>query len=56
MVRCATPPVQHRAAAASSFLLCPLQDEKRLAMPLADRSILGTTTSILCSIVPIYWA
>ncbi|KAM4645010.1 surfactant protein C-like [Amazona ochrocephala] len=32
------------------------QDEKRLAMPLADRSILGTTTSILCSIVPIYWA
>ncbi|XP_010188531.1 PREDICTED: pulmonary surfactant-associated protein C-like [Mesitornis unicolor] len=32
------------------------QAEERLAMPLVDRSILGTTVSILCSIVPIYWA
>ncbi|XP_027659601.2 pulmonary surfactant-associated protein C-like [Falco biarmicus] len=32
------------------------QAEKRLALPLADRSLLGTTASILCSIVPIYWA
>uniref|UniRef100_A0A8C4XU36 Surfactant protein C n=1 Tax=Falco tinnunculus TaxID=100819 RepID=A0A8C4XU36_FALTI len=28
----------------------------RLALPLADRSLLGTTASILCSIVPLYWA
>ncbi|NXF87196.1 PSPC protein, partial [Eubucco bourcierii] len=26
------------------------------AMPLADRSILGTTMNILCSTVPVYWA
>uniref|UniRef100_A0A8B9BJK6 Surfactant protein C n=1 Tax=Anser brachyrhynchus TaxID=132585 RepID=A0A8B9BJK6_9AVES len=26
-----------------------------LAMPLADRSLLGTTASILCSVVPVYW-
>ncbi|XP_075592631.1 surfactant protein C-like [Balearica regulorum gibbericeps] len=32
------------------------QADKRLAMPLDDRSLLGTTASILCSIVPIYWA
>ncbi|XP_076214993.1 surfactant protein C-like isoform X1 [Aptenodytes patagonicus] len=32
------------------------QTEERLAMPLADRSLLGTTASILCSIVPVYWA
>lgn len=38
------------------FLLSPRQAEKRLAMPLADRFLLGTTASILCSIVPVYWA
>ncbi|XP_053944965.1 pulmonary surfactant-associated protein C-like [Cuculus canorus] len=32
------------------------QDEQRLAVPLADRSLLGTTASILCSLIPIYWA
>ncbi|GAB0200240.1 pulmonary surfactant-associated protein C-like [Grus japonensis] len=32
------------------------QADKRLAMPLDDHSLLGTTASILCSIVPIYWA
>ncbi|XP_061871833.1 pulmonary surfactant-associated protein C-like isoform X2 [Colius striatus] len=32
------------------------QAEKRLAMPLADRSLLGTTARILCSVVPVYWA
>ncbi|NXY79249.1 PSPC protein, partial [Glareola pratincola] len=32
------------------------QAEKRLSMPLSDRSLLGTTASILCSIVPLYWA
>ncbi|XP_075379650.1 surfactant protein C-like [Mycteria americana] len=32
------------------------QAEKRLAAPLADRSLLGTTASILCGIVPVYWA
>ncbi|KAM9607990.1 LOW QUALITY PROTEIN: surfactant protein C [Morphnus guianensis] len=26
------------------------------AMPLADRSVLGTTINILCSTVPVYWA
>uniref|UniRef100_A0A8B9NEF5 Surfactant protein C n=1 Tax=Accipiter nisus TaxID=211598 RepID=A0A8B9NEF5_9AVES len=26
------------------------------AVPLADRSILGTTVNILCSTVPVYWA
>ncbi|NXN07659.1 PSPC protein, partial [Indicator maculatus] len=26
------------------------------AMPLADRSMLGTTVNILCSTVPVYWA
>lgn len=37
---------------------CPAflpQAEQRLAMPLDDRSLLGTTASILCSIVPVYW-
>ncbi|XP_069733769.1 surfactant protein C-like [Phaenicophaeus curvirostris] len=32
------------------------QAEQRLALPLADRSLLGTTTSILCSVIPVYWA
>ncbi|KAM6106811.1 surfactant protein C-like [Pterocles gutturalis] len=32
------------------------QAEQRLAVPLADRSLLGTTASILCSLVPVYWA
>ncbi|XP_054030848.1 pulmonary surfactant-associated protein C-like [Dryobates pubescens] len=32
------------------------QAEKTLTMPLADRSLLGTTTSILCATLPIYWA
>ncbi|KAK2544434.1 pulmonary surfactant-associated protein C-like [Columba livia] len=32
------------------------QAEEKLALPLADRSLLGTTASILCSIVPVYWA
>ncbi|XP_030319982.1 pulmonary surfactant-associated protein C-like [Calypte anna] len=32
------------------------QAEQRLSLPLADPSLLGTTASILCSILPIYWA
>ncbi|CAM9765671.1 unnamed protein product [Bubo scandiacus] len=33
------------------------QAEKKLVMPLGDRSLLGTTASILCSaVIPIYWA
>ncbi|XP_062453019.1 pulmonary surfactant-associated protein C-like [Rhea pennata] len=32
------------------------QAEERLPAALADRSLLGTTASILCSVVPIYWA
>ncbi|NXW70012.1 PSPC protein, partial [Hirundo rustica] len=31
------------------------QDEDK-AVPLADRSILGTTINILCSAVPVFWA
>ncbi|XP_074918861.1 surfactant protein C-like [Chelonoidis abingdonii] len=30
-------------------------EEKGFPMPVADRSILGTTINILCSNVPIYW-
>ncbi|KAM9368592.1 LOW QUALITY PROTEIN: uncharacterized protein LRP34_011357 [Phaethornis superciliosus] len=32
------------------------QAEQRLSLPLADPSLLGITSSILCSILPIYWA
>nr|XP_023961389.2 pulmonary surfactant-associated protein C [Chrysemys picta bellii] len=32
------------------------EEDKGFPMPLADRSILGTTINILCSDVPIYWA
>ncbi|XP_032568549.1 pulmonary surfactant-associated protein C-like [Chiroxiphia lanceolata] len=32
------------------------QDEQRISLPLADRSLLGTTASILCSALPVYWA
>ncbi|KAM6395505.1 surfactant protein C [Rhynochetos jubatus] len=32
------------------------QAEEELATALADRSLLGTTASILCSTVPVYWA
>ncbi|XP_067386359.1 surfactant protein C-like [Emydura macquarii macquarii] len=46
------------------FILTPQQgeeeeeeeEEKGFPVPLADRSILGTTINILCSNVPIYWA
>ncbi|NWU93914.1 PSPC protein, partial [Upupa epops] len=33
-----------------------LKEAGHNAMPLADRSILGTTVNILCSTVPVYWA
>uniref|UniRef100_A0A8C0UEP7 Surfactant protein C n=2 Tax=Cyanistes caeruleus TaxID=156563 RepID=A0A8C0UEP7_CYACU len=32
------------------------QAEDKISMPLADRSLLGTTASILCSLLPVYWA
>nr|XP_014130196.1 pulmonary surfactant-associated protein C [Zonotrichia albicollis] len=32
------------------------QAEDKIAMPLADRSMLGTTAGILCSLLPVYWA
>ncbi|NWT06041.1 PSPC protein, partial [Mionectes macconnelli] len=32
------------------------QDGQRISLPLADRSLLGTTASILCSALPVYWA
>lgn len=45
-----------RVAAPAPF--CVLQDEEvgDKAVPLADRSILGTTINILCSAVPVFWA
>ncbi|NXS52492.1 PSPC protein, partial [Brachypteracias leptosomus] len=33
-----------------------VKDAEDNSMPLADRSILGTTLNILCSSVPVYWA
>ncbi|KAM6341875.1 surfactant protein C [Podargus strigoides] len=33
-----------------------VKDTGDSAVPLADRSILGTTVNILCSTVPVYWA
>ncbi|XP_063031270.1 pulmonary surfactant-associated protein C-like isoform X1 [Melospiza melodia melodia] len=32
------------------------QAEDKIPMPLADRSMLGTTAGILCSLLPVYWA
>ncbi|TRZ11968.1 hypothetical protein HGM15179_015137 [Zosterops borbonicus] len=32
------------------------QAEDTISMPLADRSLLGTTASILCGLLPVYWA
>lgn len=34
----------------------PVQAEDKISVPLADRSLLGTTASILCSLLPVYWA
>ncbi|NXQ87191.1 PSPC protein, partial [Nyctibius grandis] len=41
---------------AAGQLQAELQEAGDNAVPLADRSILGTTINILCSTVPIYWA
>ncbi|XP_054150634.1 pulmonary surfactant-associated protein C [Melozone crissalis] len=32
------------------------QAEDKISVPLADRSMLGTTAGILCSLLPVYWA
>ncbi|XP_062366450.1 pulmonary surfactant-associated protein C [Cinclus cinclus] len=32
------------------------QAEEKISEPLSDRSLLGTTASILCSLLPVYWA
>ncbi|NXD72314.1 PSPC protein, partial [Eolophus roseicapillus] len=32
-----------------------MKEDGDKAMPLADRSILGTTVNILCSTIPVYW-
>ncbi|XP_064256294.1 pulmonary surfactant-associated protein C [Passer domesticus] len=32
------------------------QAEDRISVPLADRSLLGTTAGILCRLLPVYWA
>ncbi|XP_053822644.1 pulmonary surfactant-associated protein C-like [Vidua chalybeata] len=32
------------------------QAEDKISVPLADRSLLGTTAGILCSLLPVYWA
>ncbi|XP_050838718.1 pulmonary surfactant-associated protein C [Serinus canaria] len=34
----------------------PAQAEDEISVPLADRSLLGTTAGILCSLLPVYWA
>ncbi|XP_014166724.2 pulmonary surfactant-associated protein C [Geospiza fortis] len=34
----------------------PAQAEDKISAPLADRSLLGTTAGILCSLLPVYWA
>ncbi|NXJ40588.1 PSPC protein, partial [Ciconia maguari] len=39
-----------------SLLQAEMKEAGDNAMPLADRSILGTTVNILCSTVPVYWA
>lgn len=39
-----------------SHLQAEMKEAGDNAMPLADRSILGTTINILCSTVPVYWA
>ncbi|XP_030145516.4 uncharacterized protein [Taeniopygia guttata] len=32
------------------------QAEDKISVPLADRSLLGTTAGILCNLLPVYWA
>nr|XP_054506454.1 pulmonary surfactant-associated protein C-like [Agelaius phoeniceus] len=32
------------------------QAEDKISVPLADRSLLGTTAGILCRLLPVYWA
>ncbi|NXK86457.1 PSPC protein, partial [Formicarius rufipectus] len=43
-------------AVTESFQRRQAEDTGDKAVPLADRSILGTTMNILCSTVPVYWA
>ncbi|NXO45544.1 PSPC protein, partial [Locustella ochotensis] len=43
-------------AVAESFQRRQGEDAGDKAVPLADRSILGTTINILCSAVPVFWA
>uniref|UniRef100_A0A8C6IRG8 Surfactant protein C n=1 Tax=Melopsittacus undulatus TaxID=13146 RepID=A0A8C6IRG8_MELUD len=39
-----------------SLLQAEMKEDGDKAVPLADRSILGTSINILCSTVPVYWA
>lgn len=39
-----------------SLLQAEMKEDGDKAVPLADRSILGTSMNILCSTVPVYWA
>ncbi|NXH17649.1 PSPC protein, partial [Bucco capensis] len=43
-------------AITQTFQQQQVKDAEGKAMPLGDRSILGTTMNILCSTVPVYWA
>uniref|UniRef100_A0A8C4V6Y4 Surfactant protein C n=1 Tax=Falco tinnunculus TaxID=100819 RepID=A0A8C4V6Y4_FALTI len=51
-----TKTFQHRQPPPFSLLQAEMKEAGENAMPLADRSILGTTVNILCSTVPVYWA
>ncbi|NXP25377.1 PSPC protein, partial [Scytalopus superciliaris] len=43
-------------AATETFQRRQAEEIEDQAVPLADRSLLGTTMNILCSAVPVYWA
>ncbi|NXK82376.1 PSPC protein, partial [Amazona guildingii] len=43
-------------AVTETFQRRQMEEDGDKAVPLADRSILGTSINILCSAVPVYWA
>ncbi|NXG12105.1 PSPC protein, partial [Sakesphorus luctuosus] len=43
-------------AVTETFQRRQAEEAENKAVPLADRSLLGTTINILCSTVPVYWA
>ena len=50
------PAAQDGSPPPFSLLQAEVKEAGDDAVPLADRSILGTTVNILCSTVPVYWA